>query len=210
MAEQLLNMPMTTFLDDLASSKPAPGGGSVAALAGALGAGLVSMVCNLTLGKPKYAGVEADINDLVAKSEALRARLADLLEQDIKLYTELNTTMKMPRDTEEQKAARAKAMDTALKAATGVPMHIAETCAEVMDLCRPAADKGNVNAVSDAGVAILLAEAGLRSAALNVLINLGFVKDEAFVAENRKHLDDVLSGRPALRDEVYDYVASKL
>jgi formiminotetrahydrofolate cyclodeaminase len=210
MAEQLLNMPMTTFLDDLASSKPAPGGGSVAALAGALGAGLISMVCNLTLGKKKYADVEQDINALVARSEKLRTGLQGLLEQDIKVYTELNNVMKMPRDTDAQVAARNKAMDVALKAATGVPMRIAETCAEVMDLCRPAAEKGNANAVSDAGVAILLAEAGLRSAALNVLINLGYLKDEAFVAQSRKHLDDVLSGRPALRDEIYDYVASKL
>jgi len=210
MTENLTDKSVMTFLDELASSRPAPGGGSVAALAGALGAALVSMVCNLTLGKKKYADVEQYITDLVGRSEALRAKLAGLLEADVKAYTELNTTMKMPRDTEEQVAARTKAMDTALKAATGVPMQIAETCAEVMDLCRPAADKGNVNAVSDAGVAVLLAEAGLRSAALNVLINLGYLKDEAFVAENRKHLDVVLSGRPALRDEVYDYVASKL
>jgi formiminotetrahydrofolate cyclodeaminase len=79
-----------------------------------------------------------------------------------------------------------------------------------MDLCRPVAEKGNINAVSDAGVAVLMAEAGLRSAALNVLINLGWIKDEAFVAARRAKLDALLAGKPALRDEVYDYVASKL
>jgi formiminotetrahydrofolate cyclodeaminase len=210
MTDKLTDKSVVTFLDELASSQPAPGGGSVAALAGALGAALVSMVCNLTLGKKKYADVEDYITGLVGKSEALRGKLADLLEADVAAYTVLNTTMKMPRDTEEQVSARAKAMATALEGATAVPMQIAETCAEVMDLCRPAADKGNTNAVSDAGVAILLAEAGLRSAALNVLINLGYIKDEAFVAENRKKLDGILAGRPALRDEVYDYVASQL
>ena len=210
MTDKLTDKSVVTFLDELASSQPAPGGGSVAALAGALGAALVSMVCNLTLGKKKYADVEDYIKELVGKSEALRGKLAGLLEADVAAYTVLNTTMKMPRDTEEQVAARTKAMATALEGATAVPMQIAETCAEVMDLCRPAADKGNTNAVSDAGVAILLAEAGLRSAALNVLINLGYIKDEAFVAENRKKLDGILAGRSALRDEVYDYVASQL
>ena len=166
MSERIVDMPVSQFLDDLASSKPAPGGGSVAALAGGLGAGLISMVCSLTIGKKKYADVQDDIQDLLGRSEKLRAELASLIEQDIKVYTELNTTMKMPRDTDEQKAARDAAMDTALKAATGVPYRIAEVCVAVMDLCHEAEEKGNKNAVSDVGVGILMAEAGLRSAAL--------------------------------------------
>jgi formiminotetrahydrofolate cyclodeaminase len=118
--------------------------------------------------------------------------------------------MKMPRDTEEQKNTRTKAMDKALKAATDVPMRVAEACVSVMELCRPAAEKGNVNAVSDVGVGILMAEAGLRSAALNVLINLGSIKDDKFVSENRERLDALLSDKPALRDEIYELVTSKL
>jgi formiminotetrahydrofolate cyclodeaminase len=101
-------------------------------------------------------------------------------------------------------------MNKALKAATDVPMRIAEACAKVTGLCRPMAEKGNVNAVSDVGVAILLAEAGLRSAALNVLINLAWIKDAAFVNENRRKLDSLLAGKPALRDEIYELVVSKL
>ncbi|MEE8163179.1 MAG: cyclodeaminase/cyclohydrolase family protein [Anaerolineae bacterium] len=206
----LTEKPVTAFLDELASSAPAPGGGSVAALSGALGAALVSMVCNLTVGKKKYADVQEDIKALLAQSEALRKELVELLEADVQVYTEVSRAMKMPRATDEEKAARTVTMQKALKAATDVPMQVAEACVEVMELCQPAAEKGNVNAVSDAGVAVLMAEAGLRSAALNILINLAWIKDEAFVAENRAKLDALLEGKPAMRDEVYQVVVDKL
>jgi formiminotetrahydrofolate cyclodeaminase len=210
MSEKLTAKPVVSFLDELASSAPAPGGGSVAALAGALGAALISMVNNLTVGKEKYASVQDDIKALLNKSESLRKKLADLLEEDVVVYTKLNQTMKMPRDTEEQKTARAKAMDRDLKAAAEVPLRVAEACVAVMALCRPVAEKGNVNAVSDVGVGILMAEAGLRSAALNVLINLGWIKDARYVSDTRQKLDALLKGKPALRDEIYEFVASKL
>lgn len=206
----LTEKPVITFLDELASSAPAPGGGSVAALSGALGAALISMVCNLTVGKEKYADVQEEIKALLAQSEALRKELVGLLEADVEVYTEVSKAMKMPRTTEEEKAARTAAMQKALKDATGVPMRVAEACVKVMDLCRPTAEKGNVNAVSDVGVAVVMAEAGLRSAALNVLINLGAIKDEAFVTENRAKLNSLLEGKPALRDEIYDLVVGKL
>jgi formiminotetrahydrofolate cyclodeaminase len=206
----LTEKPVTTFLDELSSSAPAPGGGSVAALSGALGAALISMVCNLTVGKKKYADVQEDIKVLLAQSEALRKELVELLEADVEVYTEVSRAMKMPRATGEEKAARTVAMQKALKAATDVPMQVAEACVEVMELCQPAAEKGNINAVSDAGVAVLMAEAGLRSAALNVLINLAWIKDEAFVTENRAKLDTLLEGKPAMRDEIYELVVDKL
>lgn len=206
----LTQKPVITFLDELASSAPAPGGGSVAALSGALGAALISMVCNLTVGKEKYADVQEDIQALLAQSEALRQELVELLEADVQVYTEVSKAMKMPRATDEEKADRTAAMQKALQAATGVPMRVAEACVQVMDLCRPTAEKGNVNAVSDVGVAVLMAEAGLRSAALNVLINLGAIKDEAFVAGNRAKLNALLEGKPAVRDEIYQLVVEKL
>ena len=210
MPENLTDKPVKLFLEELSSSAPAPGGGSVAALSGALGASLVSMVCNLTIGKKKYADVQEDIASLLEQSKELRLRLADLLEEDVQVFTRVSQAMKMPRDTEEQKAARTATMQEELKAATDVPMRVAEACVSVMDLCRPAAEKGNVNAVSDAGVAILMAEAGLRGAALNVLINLGWIKDKAFVEANQARLDALLEDKPALRDEVYQYVVEKL
>jgi formiminotetrahydrofolate cyclodeaminase len=207
---KLTDKPVTAFLDELASSAPAPGGGSVAALSGALGAALVSMVCNLTLGKKAYADVQDDISELLAESEALRARLTALLEEDVKAYTGYSKAAKMPRATEEEKAERGVVMQAALKVATDVPLSIAEAAVEVMDLCQPAAEKGNKWAVSDAGVAVLVAEAALRSAALNVLINLGSLKDQAFVADRRAKLDALLEGKGPMRDEIYDLVVSKL
>ena len=210
MTERLTDKAVSQFLDELASSAPAPGGGSVAALGGALGAALVSMVCNLTVGKKKYASVEQDIQDILAKSEELRHRLVDLLQSDVEAYTAVSQAMKMPRATEEEKATRHAILQKALKGATVVPLQIAEACVQVIALCQPAAEKGNKNAVSDAGVAILVAEAGLRSAALNVLINLGWIEDQSFTAEKQRQLDVLLEGKPTLRDQVYDYVVEKL
>lgn len=207
---KLVDKPVTNFLDELASNAPAPGGGSVAALSGALGAALVSMVGNLTLGKKGYDDVQDDIKDLLAKSEALRLELTDLLEEDVKAYSGYSVAAKMPRGTDEEKAERAIAMQAALKVATDVPLSIAEAAAKVMDLCMPAAEKGNKWAVSDAGVAVLMAEAAVRGAALNVLINLGSLKDKEFVADRRAKLDSLLEGKSVMRDEIYDHVVTKL
>lgn len=198
------------FLDELASSAPVPGGGSGAALVGALGAALASMVCNLTVGKPKYADVQDEIQALLAQTEALRARLTALIDEDIAVYHRLSSAYKMPRDTDEQKAARTAAIQDILRDATRVPMQIAEACVQILYLCKPIAEKGNVGAVSDAGVAALLAEAALRSAALNVLINLAAIKDAEFVARERAVLEGLLSGKAQLKEEIYDLVVSKL
>jgi formiminotetrahydrofolate cyclodeaminase len=207
---KLTEKSVTNFLDELASKAPAPGGGSVASLGGALGAALVSMVCNLTLGKKGYEDVQDDIEDLLSQSEALRKELTDLLEADVAAYTGYSVAAKMPRDTDQQKAERAKAMQEALKVATDVPLRIAGAAVKVMDLCMPAAEKGNKWAVSDAGVAVLMAEAALRSAALNVLINLGSLKDADFAADRKAKLDSLLEGKGIMRDEIYDYVVDKL
>jgi formiminotetrahydrofolate cyclodeaminase len=207
---KLTDKPVTNFLDELASNAPAPGGGSVAALSGALGAALISMVCNLTLGKKGYEEAQADIQDLLGQSEALRQELTGLLEADVAAYTAYSQASKLPRETDEQKAERTRAVQAALVNATDVPMRIAEAAVKVMDLCMPTAEKGNKWAVSDAGVAVLMAEAALRSAALNVLINLGSIKDEAFVAQKRAYLDGLLAGKGAMRDAIYDYVEGRL
>ena len=198
------------FLDELASKAPAPGGGSVAALSGALAAGLVSMVCNLTVGKKKYAHVEEDIKNILAQSEALRRELVNLLEEDVQVYTQVSKAYKMPRETEEERRGRAEAIQAALKEATAVPMAVAEACVKVLDLCTPVAEKGNVRAVSDAGIAALMAEAGLRSAALNVLINLRAIEDQEFVEREEAKLDALLAGKSELKEEIYKLVVGKL
>ena len=206
----LIEKPVTTFLDELASSAPAPGGGSAAALAGAMGAALVSMVANLTIGKKQYAAVQADMQRIVAQSEKLRRECQDLLDQDVIAYSALMATYKMPRDTEEQKAVREAAMQQALRKAAEVPMEMAVVCVEILNLCPETAQKGNVHAVSDAGVGALLAEAGLRSAALNVWINLGSIKDQDFVQRERARLDGLLAGKAALKEQILHDVESRL
>ena len=187
-----------------------PAGGSGAALVGALGAALASMVCNLTVGKPKYADVQGEIQALLAQTEALRARLTALIDEDIAVYYRLSSAYKMPKETEEQKAARTAAIQDILRDATKVPMQIAQACVQVLQLCKPIAEKGNVGAVSDAGVAALLAEAALRSAALNVLINLAAIKDAEFVARERAALERLLAGKAEMKEEIYNLVVSKL
>jgi formiminotetrahydrofolate cyclodeaminase len=146
----------------------------------------------------------------VEQSETLRHQLVDLLEADVEVYTGVSRAYKMPRKTPEEKAARSNAIQEALKGAAQVPMQVAEACVQVLDLCTPAAELGNVNAVSDAGVAALLAEAGLRSAALNVIININSIADATFSSALRSELDLLLEGRSALKDQVYDLVVSKL
>ena len=210
MPDLFLDKPVNQFLDELASNAPVPGGGSTAALTGALAAALVSMVGNLTVGKKRYASVEEEVKALLDRSESLRRRLADLLESDTQVYGSLSKAYKMPRDTEEQKAARTAAIQAALKEAETVPMRIADACVEVLHLCAPMAEKGSRLAVSDAGVAALLAEAGLRSAALNVLINLAYIKDEEFVHREQAKLDGLLAGKGQLKAQAYELVISKL
>jgi formiminotetrahydrofolate cyclodeaminase len=210
MTDELTDRSVEAFLDELASSSSTPGGGSVAALSGALGAALISMVCKLTLGRKRYASVEKEMAHFLEEAEQHRHALAALLTADARAYAQVSRAMKMPRESEDESAARASALQTALKGATEVPLRVAETCAAVMELCRPVAEKGNVNAVSDAGVAMLVAEAGLRSASLNVLINLAWIEDEVFVAEQRSALDGLLEGKPEVREDVYQLVLSKL
>jgi formiminotetrahydrofolate cyclodeaminase len=209
-SDSFLDKSLIQFLNELASSAPVPGGGSTAALTGALAAALVSMVGNLTIGKRRYADVEADVKALLDQSEALRHRLADLLEDDTQVYGSLSKAYGLPRDSEEQKAARTAAIQEALKEAEGVPMQIAEACVQMLDLCMPMAEKGNRLAVSDAGVAALLAEAGLRSAALNVLINLAYIQDREFVQREQTRLDRLLEGKAQLKEQVYDLVVERL
>lgn len=198
------------FLDELASSASTPGGGGAAALAGAMGAALVSMVCNLTIGKEKFAGVEADMQQLLAKAEALRSRLTEMMAEDVRAFDTVMAAYRLPKGTDADKAARRDAIQEASKKATLVPLAAARACADVIELCRPAADKGNPNVVSDAGVAVLCAQAGLKSAALNVLINLGAIQDQDFVSKHRAELDQILAEHDSLANEVYQLVKGKL
>lgn len=206
----LVDLSIREYLDQLASSSPTPGGGSAAALTGAQGAALVSMVCNLTIGKKKYADVEEDMKEVLARSEALRAKLIELIDKDAAAFDKVSQAYSMPKSTDEEKAARRAAIQEALKGAEAVPMETVEACLEIIRLAIVAAEKGNPNVVSDAAVGGILGHAGLLSAADNVRINLNFIKDEAFVAREGAKLDRLLQEAARAREELETILQGKL
>ena len=201
---------LQTFLDQLASRASTPGGGSAAAIMGAMGAALISMVANLTVGKKKYEDVEAEMQGFLEQSEALRTRLTGMIQADVDVFDKVMAAYGMARETEADNEQRSRAIQAALKEATDVPLACAQLCADVIELCRPVAEKGNLNVISDAGVAVLAAHAALRSAALNVYINIGGIRDSDFVNDRRKKLEFVLSGAGIATETVYELVKSKL
>ncbi|WP_404359790.1 methenyltetrahydrofolate cyclohydrolase [Methylotuvimicrobium sp. KM1] len=198
------------YLDELASKAPTPGGGSAAALMGAQAAALVGMVCNLTIGKPKYAEVEAEMGVLLDRSKALRERLAGMIKADVDVFDRLMACYGMPKETEAQKAVRSEAIQALLKEATEVPLECARACFEVIELSRIAAEKGNIGVISDAGVAVMSAYAGLKSAALNVYINVGSLKDKEFAERKTLELESILEGTEQAVDDVYRIVKERL
>ncbi|MEA1832288.1 cyclodeaminase/cyclohydrolase family protein [Methylobacterium durans] len=204
------NETISKFLDGLASSAPTPGGGGAAAISGAMGAALVSMVCNLTIGKKKYVEVEAELKEVLAKSEALRATLTGMIADDVEAFDAVMAAYGLPKNTDAEKAARSETIQAALKTATDVPLACCRVCREVIDLAAITADKGNLNVISDAGVAVLSAYAGLRSAALNVYVNAKGLDDRAFADERLKELEGLLAEAGALNEKVYEVVRAKV
>mgnify|MGYP000692173353 CR=1 FL=1 len=198
------------FLDELASKKATPGGGGAAAVMGAQSAALTSMVCNLTIGKPKYAEVDAEMQTLLKQSETLREELTSMIKADVDVFDKLMASYGLPKNTDEEKALRSAQIQSVLKEATIVPLECAKACGEAIKLSRIAADKGNVGVISDAGVAVMAAYAALKSAALNVYINAGSIKDRAFADEKLAELESVLKGAEVGTDEIYQMVKNKL
>lgn len=199
-----------TFIDELASKAATPGGGSAAAVMGAQAAALVSMVCNLTIGKPKYVEVEAEMQALLIKSEALRETLTGMIKADVDVFDRLMATYSLAKDSDQEKAARSEAIQAALKEATMVPLACARACAETITLSRIAADKGNTGVISDAGVAAMAGYGALKSAALNVYINAGSLKDRTFADARLAELEMILNGADVATEEVYQMVKNKL
>ncbi len=200
---QIKDTPIEKFLDALASQSATPGGGSAAAIIGAMGAALVSMVCNLTIGKKKYAEVEGDMKEVLRKAEAVRLRLTGMIQDDVKAYG-------MPKETDAEKAAREKAIQAALKQATDVPLACARAAREVIDLAAIASEKGNLNVISDAGVGVLAGYAALRSAALNVFTNARMITDKTFAEAKLKELNELLAGAEGATERAYGVVKNKV
>jgi len=202
--------PLRKYLDDAASNKPAPGGGSVSACVGALGAALVAMVCNLTLGKEKFADVQAPVRELVAKAEAARARLEALLQDDTVAYDGVIAAYRLPKDSEEEQAARTAAVQAGLIVAADVPLEICRVGVQVCRLARTAAELGNPQAVTDAGIGAVLGEAAVQGGALNVRINLVSITDEEYVRTTTAELGALLAEASSLRAEVLAITLAKL
>ena len=181
------------FTDELASSASMPGGGTAAASGGAMGAALLSMVCNLTIGKEKFRDVEAELKEVLAETERLRLDLLGMMDEDADSFNRIIAAYRLPKNTPEETDARAKAIQQAIIGATEVPLKMVEKCARVVELAMPVAEKGNVGAVSDAGVGALLAEAALRSAAFNIKINLRSIKDVAFAEKARRRMETLVA-----------------
>jgi glutamate formiminotransferase/formiminotetrahydrofolate cyclodeaminase len=170
---------LSGFVASVASSAPVPGGGSVAAHVGSLGAALAQMVSGLTVGRKKYAAVDAEMKALALEAVALNNQLSRLVADDAAAYAFVSDAYKLPKDSPEQQAARDAAIEKALVKAAETPLDTAVACARVAELAATCAEKGNTNAASDAGVSALLAEAACRGAVYNVRINVAAMKDKA-------------------------------
>lgn len=170
---------LSGFVAAVASSTPTPGGGSVAAHVGALGAALAQMVAGLTAGKKKYASVDAEMREIGIRAAAVGNVLSALVARDAAAFTAVTAAYRLPAESEEQQAAKSHAIDDALVEAALVPLETARACAEVAELALAVAERGNANAISDAGVAALLAEAGCLGASYNVRINVKELTDRS-------------------------------
>jgi methenyltetrahydrofolate cyclohydrolase len=202
--------PLGTFLDELASGAPTPGGGSAAAIMGAMGAALVSMVCNVTIGKKGYEAVESEMISVRDESEKLRLRLTALVAEDVAAFDALMAAYRLPKSGEEDKSRRAAAIQSSLLGATKTPLACARACAEVVALSRRAGEKGYAGVISDAGVGVLAANTALRSAALNVYINVPSLKDRAFADTATAEIEKLLDGCARESELVFELVRSRL
>jgi methenyltetrahydrofolate cyclohydrolase len=181
------------YLDDLASAQPTPGGGSTAALSGAMGAALASMVCRLTIGKAAYAAVQPEIEELLKRTEHLRLRFQQLIQEDIEAYGRLSACYKLPRETNEERATRTVAIQKQLVEAALVPLEVAERAAELVQCCERIIEIGNATVLSDVATGAILASSAGEGAALMVRINVQALKDDELADELRERLNRALT-----------------
>lgn len=198
------------FVEVLASKEPAPGGGGAAALVGAIGMALGNMVGSLTVGKKKYADVEEDIIALNERAQALEVRLLELVARDAEVFEPLSRAYGMPRETEEERAAKAAVMATCLEECCAVPLGIMEACCEAIDLCGEYAAKGSALAISDAGCGVICLKSALQAASLNVFINTKVMANRDRAAELNARAQAMLDEHGAKADEIFAAVSSRL
>ncbi len=206
----LTSKSVSGFLDELASNSPAPGGGSVAALAGALGTALTSMVCRLTIGKKKYADVQNEMENVLVQSEKLRSSLTTLIDDDTEAFNKVLRAFALPKDIDEQIAQRLNAIQDSTKEAARIPLKVMQLCEQAIGLTKIVAEKGNVNSITDAGVAALVIYAAYKGAQLNVQINLGSIKDQNFVREVSEEMNTSAAVVEKVSIEILDIVKRKI
>ena len=206
----MLKEPINSILAEVASASPAPGGGSVSALAGANGAALISMVCRLTIGKKKYLAVSEEMEQILVKSEELRGQLANLFTEDSNAFDGIKDARTLPKETPEQIDARKQAIEAATKVAIQVPLKTMRACANAIRLAAVVAEKGNATALSDVGVAALVLESGAHGARLNFLSNLGGLVDRAFADSCLAEADAMMAQVCGIKERMLSDIEERL
>ena len=206
----LANMTSVEFANETSTESPAPGGGSVSALAGSLGAALSAMVANLTFGKKKWDHLFDQMNDIANKGQELKTKLLKLIDDDTNAFNLVIDAMRLPKKTKEQIAERDEAIEKANKNATNIPFTVMNCCNEVLDIALRSAENGNENSVSDAGVAGEMASAGARGSSLNVRINLSGIEDKQFCDKMKNETHLVLKEVDSKLKEIRSIVDSRL
>lgn len=207
---KLAELKTAEFVDLLASDAPAPGGGSAAALEGALGAALTAMVCSLTIGKKKYAEFEETAKAAQAKAADLKARFVDVMDRDTEAFNVVSAAFGMPKATDEEKAARSAAIQKGLEGCTATPFEMMELAVEALELTASILGKSNDSAASDLGVSALSLRAAIQGAWLNVLINIGSLKNKELAEDYRAKGEALLAKALPLADQIYDAVVKSM
>lgn len=206
----LSNSSINEFLDDLASNKPAPGGGAVSALCGALGAALTSMVAHFTVGKKKYLMHEELMQGILSDLVQVRDNLSENIEKDAEVFTAVTDAYGLPKDSPEEKVARKEAIENALKEATLIPFEVMTLCISGLSISAKAMGKSNTHVITDLGAAAIMLNAAIKASMLNVLINLSMIEDKDFVSEYRKKAEDLLSRGEELSNEIHSFTIKEI
>ena len=207
---KLAELTTAGFTDLLASDAPAPGGGSAAALEGALGAALTAMVCSLTIGKKKYAEFEETVKAAQAKATDLKVRFVDVMDRDTEAFNVVSAAFGMPKATDEEKAARSAAIQKGLEGCTKTPFEMMELAVETLELTASILGKSNDSAASDLGVSALSLRAAIQGAWLNVLINIGSLKNKELAEDYRAKGEALLARALPLADQIYETVVKAM
>lgn len=198
------------FVEALASKAAVPGGGGAAALVGSIGMALGSMVCNLTIGKKKYAEYEESVKEILAKAGKIEEKLLNMIDEDAENFLPLSKAYGLPTSTEEEKKIKEETMENALKVACEVPINIVRVCYDAIKLHEDLVDKGSKLAISDVGVGVQCLRAAILSGQLNVVININSIKDQEYVNKVKTEVDSLVEEGVKICDEVYAKVEKAL